>query len=642
MFKSVVTYLFIFLTVNGFSQTVDSLLRLSHETTNDSVRAEAMYYLTFQYINNDIPLAKKTNVKSLLLAKKLKSNYAFARAYNAKGVIYDVEGKIDSALIQYKTALNFAEKSGSILIKASILNNIGLLDWNKGNFDSALKNYNQSLKLFEQIDNQNGIANTQSNIGLIYYEIEDYKKAEEYTRLSLENRRKNKDDYGISVSLVNIGRIFDKTKKYNESTKILEEALYYKQKIKDERGITTVYNNLTSLYLKLNNISKAIEFGNLALKYSEKVNSKLNLIYSYGALSDAYKIKKEYTLAKKFIDHGIKLCIETDNKPALADFYSRNEEIEVILGNYQTAHSFLKKKDSLNKLMFSLDKEKIISEVEAQYQNEKNEKEIALQKEKLAKNDLQIKNNRLTISLMVFGLLGLLGLLFAYYKRQNFINKQMKKEMQLTSELQTIATEKKLQDERLRISRDLHDNIGSQLTFVTSSIDNLNYKKKGKDAETEFKLNEISSFTRNTISELRDTIWALNQSEINLDNIELRVQTFIEKARLSHPEVQIEFISKDKYDVVFNSLKGINILRFIQEGVNNALKHANPTKITIQIFTDENNWEIKITDNGIGFDLNEISYGFGLENMQKRIAESGGTLHISAAKGKGTELKAVL
>jgi signal transduction histidine kinase len=302
----------------------------------------------------------------------------------------------------------------------------------------------------------------------------------------------------------------------------------------------------------------------------------------------------------------------------------------------------LHKKDSIDKLLFDLDKEKIITEVEAQYQNEKKEKEIALQKEKIAKNELQIKNNRLTISLMLMGLLGLTSILFAYYKRQSFINKQIKKEMRLKSELQAIETENEIQKERLRISRDLHDNIGSQLTFVTSSIDNLNFKNKGQNTEIESRLNEISLFTKNTISELRDTIWALNQSEINLDTIELRIQSFIEKARMADSHIQIEFISKDKNDVVLNSLKGINILRFVQEGVNNAMKHADATHISVQIFVEEDHWEIKINDNGKGFDLSEISYGFGLENMQKRIAESGGTLHITSEKGKGTQLKAYL
>ncbi len=642
MFKSVVIFLILIMTVNGFSQTIDSLLRLIKEAPNDSIRAEMMYNLTFQYVNNDVTSARKINTQSIQLANKLKSSYALARAHNAKGGIHDVEGNVDSALIQYKIAMSYATKSGLLLVKAPILNNIGRVDWNKGNYDAALKNYTQALKLFEQIQNQKGIAYTQINIGLIYFDIGNLKKAEEYTLLSLNNSKKNKDDYGISLCLVNIGRIYEKSKKYIDASGAFEEALFYKQKAKDDRGLTTVYNNLATLHIKLNNFDKVIEYANLALKYNDKLNSKLNIIYSYGALSDAYMFKKEYLTAKKFIDKGIALCIETDNKPALTEFYSRSEEMEIILRNFKKAHLYLHKKDSIDKLLFDLNKEKIITEVEAQYQNEKKEKEIALQKEKIAKNELQIKNNRLTISLMLMGLLGLTTILFAYYKRQSFINKQIKKEMRLKSELQAIETENEIQKERLRISRDLHDNIGSQLTFVTSSIDNLNFKNKGQNTEIESRLNEISLFTKNTISELRDTIWALNQSEINLDNIELRIQSFIEKARLADSHIQIEFISKDKNDVVLNSLKGINILRFVQEGVNNAMKHADATHITVQIFVEEHHWEIKINDNGKGFDLSEISYGFGLENMQKRIAESGGTLHITSEKGKGTQLKAYL
>lgn len=643
MRKLILIIILLVTTVNGFSQNIiDSLTQITLTSKSDSTRAEAFYYLTFQYINNDIALAKKTNNQSFSLAKKLNSNYAFARAHNAKGVIHDVEGNVDSALIQYKISLNFAEKSGSLLTKASIINNIGLLDWNKGNFDAAIKNYNESLKLFEQINNINGIANSQSNIGLIYYDVENYKKAEEYTLKSMETRQKTKDDYGISVSLVNMARIYDKQMRFQDAVNALEKSKEIKIKIKDDRGLSTVYNNLTSIYLKIKNFYKAIEYGKKSLEYSQRVSSKLNMIYSLGALSDIYLLKKDYSNALQFIEKGIILADETDNKPALQDFFIRSENIYRNLGDYKKAYYFLNKKDSINKLLFDLEKEKIISETEEKYQSEKKEKEIALQKATILKNELVIKNNRLVITLMIVGLIALVGLLFGYYKRQSFINSQIKKELELKTELQKIETENELHTERLRISRDLHDNIGSQLTFITSSLDNFNYKFKEKGEVNVEKIDEISQFTKNTIFELRDTIWALNQNEISIDNFDIRIQSFIEKARAAHPDVIIEFTSKDKETLMLNSLKGINVLRFLQEAINNALKHAKASKISINTFAKNNQLHICISDDGVGFDLNEISQGFGLDNMQKRIADSGGTLQIISSKGKGTEIKAII
>ena len=74
-----------------------------------------------------------------------------------------------------------------------------------------------------------------------------------------------------------------------------------------------------------------------------------------------------------------------------------------------------------------------------------------------------------------------------------------------------IETQNKLQEQRLRISRDLHDNIGAQLTFIISSIDNLKFGFTDISEKLGSKLSNISSFTQQTIYELRDTIWAMNK-----------------------------------------------------------------------------------------------------------------------------------
>ena len=638
--RQLISVFIILLHINGFSQITDSLQQIVRETKNDSLKAEAIYYLTFQYVNSDLALAKRTNNSHFDLAKSLRSNYAFARVFNAKGVIYDIAGDIDSALYCYKVSLDYAEKSASLLTKASVLNNIGLINWNKGDYETAIKFYSQSLKIFEKIKNQNGIANTQSNIGLIYYDLGDYKKAEEYLFLALNKRLQINDDYGISVSMVNMAMIYEKTKLYSKAIVYLEKSLSYKNKIKDERGMATVYNNLTSLYLKINNHQKAISYANSSLQISKKFNSKLNLIYAYGALVDAYIAKKDFEIATQYIELGISLCKETENKPALIDFFERKETIYYLKGNFKDAYNFLQKKDSLQNILFNIEKEKSIQEIETKYQSEKNKKKIKTQDEELTKNKLVIENNRLTIALMLGGFLLFLILTFGYFNRQKHLKNQIERELKLKTAIQEIETQNKIQAERLRISRDLHDNIGSQLSFVVSSLDNLKFKSKEKNTIIEENIKEISVFTKNTITELRDTIWALNKEEIEIAHIKLRIQSFIDKAARTYPNINIHFISGDSNNLVVSSLKGINLLRVVQEAVNNALKHAHAQNINVHLLIKNAMLEILIKDDGIGFDLTTISGGYGLENMQIRVQELGGSFSVKTDAKMGTEIRA--
>ena len=94
-----------------------------------------------------------------------------------------------------------------------------------------------------------------------------------------------------------------------------------------------------------------------------------------------------------------------------------------------------------------------------------------------------------------------------------------------------IELQNKLHEQRLAISRDLHDNIGAQLTFIISSVDSLKYAFADGNPKLEDKLNNISSFTKETIYELRDTIWAMNKEEITIEDLKTRISNFIEIGR---------------------------------------------------------------------------------------------------------------
>src|SRR5690606_7568364 len=133
-----------------------------------------------------------------------------------------------------------------------------------------------------------------------------------------------------------------------------------------------------------------------------------------------------------------------------------------------------------------------------------------------------------------------------------------------------------LQEQRLTISRDLHDNIGAQLTFIISSIENLQYGFKITNEKLTNKLTNISSFTKETIYELRDTIWAMNKDKISLEDLQIRTTNFIEKAAIASEGMELKFDVDPELnkDTTFTSVQGMNIYRIIQEAINNALKYA--------------------------------------------------------------------
>ena len=191
----------------------------------------------------------------------------------------------------------------------------------------------------------------------------------------------------------------------------------------------------------------------------------------------------------------------------------------------------------------------------------------------------------------------------------------------------------------MSISRDLHDNIGAQLTFIISSVENLKFGFPTVEESIKSQLTKISDFTKTTIVELRDTIWALNASEFSFEDLTSRIYNFIEKAQSAKENIAFQFIIDDRCkSQKFTSLEGVNLYRTIQEALNNAIKYAEATEISVRVQPLEKGIFIQIEDNGKGFNLKKVELGNGILNMQKRIEEIGGTFTLQTEFSKGTQI----
>jgi signal transduction histidine kinase len=86
----------------------------------------------------------------------------------------------------------------------------------------------------------------------------------------------------------------------------------------------------------------------------------------------------------------------------------------------------------------------------------------------------------------------------------------------------------------------------------------------------------------------------------------------------------------------------LNLYRILQEQLRNILEHAHCTDIEISVFICTNKLNMRIADNGEGFDADEVVYGIGLANMKRRAELFSGQLYINSSRGKGCELMIVL
>ncbi len=223
-----------------------------------------------------------------------------------------------------------------------------------------------------------------------------------------------------------------------------------------------------------------------------------------------------------------------------------------------------------------------------------------------------------------YSIVGIGSVLGVFLLSRYYSNQQLKKQ------LRKMEMQQKIQSERERISRDLHDNVGSQITYIATSINNLS----GVDSPEAIK--ELGEFTRDTMRQLRETIWVINNDEVTIEELKTKVIDYLSEILQPYPGIFHE-VHFSKSSEKLNPSVAINIFRLIQEAVNNSVKHANPKLIRIE-FTLEDSTYLSISDDGIGFSGDDKMGHFGLVNMRKRAKELRAEYQLISAKEKGTQI----
>lgn len=205
--------------------------------------------------------------------------------------------------------------------------------------------------------------------------------------------------------------------------------------------------------------------------------------------------------------------------------------------------------------------------------------------------------------------------------------------------MRAAEVERKIHLERERISRDLHDHLGAQISYFISTADFIAYGLEQHTSEQSRKLlQELSNGGRTTMQELRETIWALNKASYTASEFAERLRTYFSQ-HLASDTLQWKLAIDGNTDTVLQPALLLNTFRIIQEALSNVKKHADAKLFTIEMRVTEKEFIVTISDDGIGFDLKSSPEGhYGLDNMQLRATETGGTLDVNSEKGKGTKL----
>lgn len=610
------------------SSKIDSLKRVINTKVGDE-KSMLLLQLSQQY-------GAPNPDSALLLIKQAldetKTKEAKGKVYLEKALLYWFLEKEPEKLAALDTSYQLlAGVNDSIAANVLHYKHVTLQD--KGKYKQALQIGHKELALRKTLPSRDKELNALLQIGYTYDRMGDYQKAIEWYHKGFTIKDvKNEEYIGRNYGLIGIA--YDELKDYKKAVFYNLKAIEHFKKHSNSIFLHSWYSNLGNTYIKLGRLDLAERYTLLALEDTKK--KRYATIINLGKI----KLEKGDLKSSETILKNVLADLEKAPQPIyLSEAYFRLHELYKKKKDYEMALSYFEQYKTLEDERLSITKTKQLNELTIQYESAEKERQLLIQRAQLAEHELELRNR----SQWIFGLSTLalivaaIGLMF--YKQQKLKNIQIQKENELELILRSTENQNKLQEQRISISRDLHDNIGSQLTFIISAIDNLGYRLTDEQKLLKSKLNTIKFFASDTINELRDTIWAMNKSGITIKNLQVRIANFIEKAKESQQLVQISFVIDENFpnELTFNALQGLNIYRIIQEAINNALKYAEAKHIKVHI-RQENSTYFLISDDGKGFLEKDVELGNGLLNMRKRALQMDTELILLSTPNNGTSI----
>jgi signal transduction histidine kinase len=203
-------------------------------------------------------------------------------------------------------------------------------------------------------------------------------------------------------------------------------------------------------------------------------------------------------------------------------------------------------------------------------------------------------------------------------------------------EMVKLKNQQALESERLRIAHDIHDDLGARVTQITM-VSAMSLHDPTLSVKTREDLNQIKRMSRDLVTALYETVWAVNPEYDNLDALGSYLCQMVNQ-QCDRTQVHCRLnVSELPHEIQVSSQTRHNITMVVKEAINNAIKHARVSEVVMNVTWKDSVLGITIQDNGCGFDARNNQNGhYGLTNMKQRMQKLGGTCSIESQPGSGT------
>jgi signal transduction histidine kinase len=607
-----------------------SLQRLAAPT---AAQIEELYNtaLTFKYTLPDTAL-----VWTILAEKKataINDSRLAIRCLYLESMIRGIKGQYLLSIQKAEEGISWSRRIADDSLLAVGYNGAGISRTHMGKFDDALASFKAALNIREKIKDEKGIAATLSSIGQLYYESGDPAEAIKYLDRVLSTKDNEKV---LLITLHTRANIYGVQGDYEKALDLDRKGLEMAKKMNAVYAFGMFYDNIANCYLAQNKYDKAAEYFQKTLEIDSRMNNKKQMGDTWFNLASMEASRGNQGKAIQYGIRALQLQREGEASGGAQKTLEFLAESHAEAGHFREAYFYKTKADALEDSLVSEKTKTKLDEFNVLYETARKETEIGQLKDQQQINKLSLIRNELLLEKRNYQIITIGGILlflsaiaWFLYNRQRLRQRQIQEKAILDAEYK----------ERIRIARDVHDDLGSGLSRI-SLMAEVAKDKSGGDQDVKNTIGHIAGVSKELVENMRDLVWVLNPANTSPDNLIARMREYISEY-LEEANIEVAFdLPATHPDLKLPRDIQRNVFLTVKEAIHNIVKHSHATNIFVDAAYEGTGLSIRIQDDGRGFHQTEIlQKGNGLRNMRQRIESIGGQFEIHSDTGGGTSIR---
>lgn len=636
----------VLVTSTGFENVDSTILKMNVDDSlqydvDNSIDSIFNCMKTLIYLNPDS--TRRLALQTLVIADQQNLIEWKIILLNLIGVSYSIQSNFYKALEYHHLALDLSLKSNIPERTGDTYNNIGGINYYTRDHKDALENYLEAVHYYELAGLPNKVATAHANIGVLSIELNNIEKSLFHLRSGLTVFTKLNDSVRLCEAYYQMGIAFLNNDQTDSATYFVEKSIDMALQTQNFYNLSYSYKVKADILLRIYRPDEAIEYYNRSKKIAEKIDNKNLIGNAYLGLAKTFLAIKLYHIALINANKALEIADSSNDIKDKLDVNILLSQIFEKTGNFEKSLKYYKSADEINLKIYDQSKLHQIYNMEImQLSKDKEIQRLEIERQHLVLS----RRNLMMLFLLLLSATIIIFIILSYYFYVNKIKQAQKIKMnqallKYTEERSKAALEAELQ-ERKRLGIELHDGVGPLLSLTRMNVAAMLTKKK-------FTEERKTTILENTLDTINEVLKEMKQISHNMapvilieNGFEAAIRTLVTKLNESNNfNVLLDIFNLEyQMEPYFEHA----LYRSILEIINNIICHANATEINIQIIQNLDDLTIMIEDNGVGFNISEITNnkGMGLKSTSSRIESLNGQFYIDSVKGKGTIITMII